>query len=64
MPFPYEEFDLSGIRTYPLKSRASKARAEDFAKPYRPGSGVSGFIDTLSSILAAADSAATTGGPW
>ena len=33
MPFPYEEFDLSGVRTYPLKSRASKARAEDFAKP-------------------------------
>jgi len=31
MPFPYEEFDLSGVRTYPLASRRSKARAEDFA---------------------------------
>jgi hypothetical protein len=55
MPFPYEEFDLSGIQTYPLKSRASKARAEDFAKPYRPGSGLSGWLDSLPSILAAAD---------
>ena len=25
--FPYEEFDLSGVRTYPLASRKSKARA-------------------------------------
>jgi hypothetical protein len=55
MPFPYEEFDLSGIRTYPLKSRPSKARAEDFAKPYRAGSGVGGLLDSLPSILAAAD---------
>jgi hypothetical protein len=55
MPFTYEEFDLSGIRTYPLKSRASKTRAEDFAKPYRAGSGVSGLLESLPSILAAAD---------
>ena len=55
MLFPYEEFDLSGIRTYPLKSRASKARAEDFAKPFRPGSGIGGLLDSLPSILAAAD---------
>ena len=31
MPFPYEEFDLSGVRTYPLAGRRSKARTEDFA---------------------------------
>jgi len=55
MPFPYEEFDLSGIHTYPLKSRESKARAEDFAKPYQPGSGITGFLDSLPSILAARD---------
>ena len=36
MPFPYEEFDLSDVRTYPLKSRQSKARVEDFARPLRP----------------------------
>ena len=31
MPFPYDEFDLSGVRTYPLKSRESKVRVDDFA---------------------------------
>jgi hypothetical protein len=55
MPFNYEEFDLSGIRTYPLKSRKSKARAEDFAKPYQRGSGVAAFLESLPSILAAQD---------
>jgi hypothetical protein len=55
MPFPYEECDLSGLRTYPLKSRASKARAEQFASPYRAGSGLRGFLDSLPSILAAED---------
>src|SRR5881275_1550624 len=37
MVFPYEEFDLSGVKTYPLKSRASKARAEDFGRPHTAG---------------------------
>lgn len=55
MPFPFEEFDLSGIRTYPLKSRASKVRADDFAKPYQPGSGLAAFLDSLPSTLAARD---------
>jgi hypothetical protein len=55
MPLPYEEFDLSGIHTYPLKSRPSKARAEDFAKPYQRGSGLGGWLESLPSILAAAD---------
>ena len=40
--FVYEEFDLSDVKTYPLASRASKARAEDFARPYAAGSGVAG----------------------
>jgi hypothetical protein len=52
MPFPYEEFDLSGVKTYPLKSRKSKARAEDFARPYQAGSGIPGFLDSLPSLLA------------
>jgi hypothetical protein len=55
MLFPYEEFDLSGVRTYPLKSRPSKARAEDFARPYQAGTGVPGFLDSLPSVLAARD---------
>lgn len=55
MAFPYEEFDLSSIRTYPLKSRKSKARVEDFARPYAKGSGLAGWLVSLSSILAASD---------
>ena len=53
--FPYDEFDLTGIRTYPLASRPSKAKAEDFARPYRRGEGVSGWLDGLPRILAAGD---------
>src|SRR5579864_858995 len=55
MPFAYEEFDLSDIQTYPLKSRASKARAEDFARPAPPGGSVGCLVDSLPNILAAAD---------
>ncbi len=55
MPFPYEEFDLSGVRTYPLASRKSKANAADFAKPYRADGGVRGLLDSFPQILAAAD---------
>ena len=55
MPFPYEEFDLSGVRTYPLSSRASKARAEDFGKPLKPGATFREWFDSLPGILGAAD---------
>ena len=50
MPFPYDEFDLSDVRTYPLASRTSKARVEDFARPYAPGAGLRTWI-----AVAAAD---------
>jgi hypothetical protein len=53
--FPYEEFDLAGVKTYPLASRRSKANAVDFAKPYEKGSGMAAWVDALPSILAAAD---------
>lgn len=55
MPFPYEEFDLSGIRTYPLASRQSKARAEDFAKPVARGASFKGWFDSLPAILGGHD---------
>ena len=55
MVFPYEEFDLSGVKTYPLKSRRSKTRAEDFARPAAPGGSVGALVDSLPDILAAAD---------
>ena len=55
MPFPYEEFDLSGVRTYPLASRRSKARAEDFAKPVPRGTSFRDWFDSLPAMLGAAD---------
>src|SRR3954447_13570046 len=55
MPFHYEEFDLSGIRTYPLKSRPGKANVEDFAKPTGTSPTVGDWLDSLPAILAAAD---------
>lgn len=55
MPFPYEEFNLSEVRTYPLASRISKARVEDFARPHEPGTGLGRFVETLPNILAGAD---------
>jgi hypothetical protein len=61
MAFPYEEFDLSGVATYPLKSRKSKARAEDFARPVPDGASVRALIDSLPGILAAADFKAVVG---
>lgn len=60
MPFPYEEFDLSGVRTYPLASRNSKAHAGDFSVPYRPGSGVPGLLASLPHVLAGNDLRAVT----
>jgi len=53
--FPYEEFDLSGVRTYPLDSRASKARVEDFARPVTPGSSFKEWFASLPAILGAQD---------
>jgi Deoxyhypusine synthase len=51
----YEEFDLTDVRTYPLASRASKARAKDFARPFTPGTGVAGLVSSLPGILAGAE---------
>jgi len=55
MKLPYEEFDLSGIRTYPLRSRQSKVGLAQFATPYQKGSGVSGLVTSMPALLAAAD---------
>ena len=55
MPFPYEEFDLSGVRTYPLASRASKAKAEDFGRPVERGASFKAWFDSLPAILGARD---------
>jgi hypothetical protein len=55
MIFPYEEFDLSGVKTYPLKSRKSKVHASDFGRPHERGATIGRFLDSLPNVLAAAD---------
>ena len=55
MKLPYEEFDLSGVKTYPLRSRASKVTRAQFATPYKKGTGVDGFLEGLPSLLAVSD---------
>jgi hypothetical protein len=55
MAFPYEEFDLSGVHTYPLHSRESKVRADDFARPMPADTGIGAFLNSLPNVLAAAD---------
>jgi hypothetical protein len=55
MPFPYEEFDLSDVRTYPLASRTSKAHVANFAQPSPSAGGVGDLIASLPDTLAAAD---------
>jgi hypothetical protein len=52
--FGYEEFDLSGVKTYPLASRKSKANVADFARPFKEAGGA-GLVDSLPSILGGAD---------
>jgi hypothetical protein len=51
----YEPFDVSGVRTYPLASRRSKAKAADFARPCPPGASIGTWLATLPGILAGAD---------
>ena len=55
MPSDYEEFDLSRIRTYPLASRVSKARIEDFGRPVTPRASFRAWLDSLPGILGARD---------
>ena len=55
MPFTYEEFDLSGVRTWPLESRQSKTRVEDFGRSVAGPATVAAFVESLPDILAGAD---------
>jgi hypothetical protein len=55
MRFSYEEFDLSGVRTWPLESRQSKTRVEDFGRSVAGAATVAVFVESLPDILAGAD---------
>ena len=55
MKLPYKEFDLTGIKTYPLRSRQSKVGLAQFATPFKAGSGVAALVKSLPNLLAAKD---------
>src|SRR6187431_108887 len=55
MKLPYEESDLAGIKTYPLRSRPSKVSLAQFATPHKAGSGIGGLMKSLPNLLAARD---------
>ena len=44
--------DFANLKTVGLEERGGKVKAADFASPYRPGSGVAGWLDSLPRILA------------
>src|SRR5271168_4308894 len=50
----YSEKPLTfeGLKTVPIDARGGKVRVEDFAKPYRKGDGVPGWLASLPKILA------------
>lgn len=55
MKLPYDEFDLSAVRRYPLASRESKVRREHLAAPHEPGASIGTWIARLPKLLAARD---------
>ena len=55
MIFPYEEFDLSDVRTFPLASRTSKVSVVDLATPHQKGDSVAAFVERLPNLLGASD---------
>jgi hypothetical protein len=50
----YSDLPLSfdGLKTVPIDARGGKVRVEDFARPYRKGEGLAGWIESLPNILA------------
>lgn len=46
-------YDLSGVKTYPLKSRTSKVTVDLFCRPHKKGESVAAFLQNLPAILAA-----------
>jgi hypothetical protein len=47
-----QPLDFAGLRTIALAERGGKVEAADFASPYRRGSGMAGWLDSLPHILA------------
>jgi hypothetical protein len=48
-----QPLSFDALKTVPIDARGGKVRVEDFARPYRKGEGVAGWIESLPKILAA-----------
>jgi hypothetical protein len=48
-----QPYDLSSVKTYPLKERSSKVSVDNFCRPHRKGSDVSEFLGNLPDVLGA-----------
>jgi hypothetical protein len=55
MKLSYQEFNLDGVKTYPLVSRPSKVTVADFATPVEPTASLNAWLAALPRVLAAAD---------
>jgi hypothetical protein len=56
LPSIYDDLkplELDKVKTYPLASRSSKVKLEDFAKPLTSNSSLNDFLDSLPDVLAA-----------
>ena len=51
--YQHAPLDFAGLKTVSLYSRGGKVTTADFAKPYEPGSGLTGLLASLPKILAA-----------
>jgi hypothetical protein len=51
--YPVKPYDLSRVRTYPLKDRPSKVGVSSFGRPHVRGSTVAEFLEGLPAILGA-----------
>jgi hypothetical protein len=47
-----QPISFAGLKTVPIDARGGKVRVEDFARPYRKGEGVAGWMASLPKILA------------
>jgi deoxyhypusine synthase len=53
--YKLKPFNRNGLKTYPIRSRKSKVRADDFAGVFSPDHSFSHFIQSLPDILAGMD---------
>lgn len=51
--YAHQPLDLSGLKTVPIAARGGKVTIDLLATPYKPGSGLAGFLCGLPRLLAA-----------